>query len=167
MPDIGDDKATATTYPPESLYQGWCEEAEARGIPTSQYIIRMVEAARKDVSLDEAVSDSVQELRQQRQDLQAELERQRGRVQKLEEQLHHSEQVEILEYVEANPGAATPEIIQHVADTVPSRVASHLDLLQGEGIERREDGYYPNSNDRDAVLNHSDGDGSSERGGSE
>jgi hypothetical protein len=161
MPDIGDDKATATTYPPKSIYQGWCEEAETRSIPTSQYIIRMVEAARKDVSLDEAVSDSVQELRQQRQDLQNELDQQRRRVQKLEEQLHHSEQVDVLEYIEANPGVTVSEIIQHIADTVPSRVAGHLDLLQGESIERREGGYYPNATDENQFPSLGGADGPS------
>jgi predicted RNase H-like nuclease (RuvC/YqgF family) len=142
MPDISDDKVTATTYPPADLYAEWCVGADERNIPISQYIIRMVEAGRQEINLDTLTSDSVQELRQQRTDLQQELARERRRVEQLEQQLHHTAQVDILEYIEKNPGATTPEIIQHVADTVPSRVASHLDVLEGDAIKHGDDGYH-------------------------
>jgi predicted RNase H-like nuclease (RuvC/YqgF family) len=142
MPDISEEKAMATTYPPEDLYDEWCAEADDKNIPTSQFIIRMVEAGRQQIDLDTLTSDSVQELRQQRADLQQELNRERRRVEQLQQQRHHTAQADILEYIEDNPGATTPEIIQHIADTVPSRVASHLDILEGDTIEHREDGYH-------------------------
>jgi hypothetical protein len=47
---------------------------------------------------------------------------------------------------------ATPKIIQHIANTVPERVASHLDLLEGDALERRTNGYHISDNDADAVL---------------
>jgi len=54
----------------------------------------------------------------------------------------HTSRSKIVSYVEDNPGARTPEITQRVADTVPGRVASHLDALEGQVIEQRVDGYY-------------------------
>jgi predicted RNase H-like nuclease (RuvC/YqgF family) len=152
MPDISADKVTATTYPPETLYESWCNEADQRDIATSQYIIRMVEAGRKQVDVEELASDSIQELRQQRADLQQELEHQRSRVRELEEQLHHTAQADIVEFVEENPGAATPEIIQHIAETVPARVASHLDLLEGQALTKQDGGYHLNVDGVEAAI---------------
>jgi hypothetical protein len=57
--------------------------------------------------------------------------------------LQRSSQSEIVSFVADNPGATTPDIIQDIADSVPARVASHLDALEGDVIEQREDGYYP------------------------
>lgn len=155
MPDISEHKTTATAYPPKDLYEAWCSDANERSIAISQYIIRMVEAGRKDVDVDELVTESVQELREQRADLQQELEEHRRRVEQLEQQLHQTAQVDILEFVEQNPGTTTPEIIQHIANTVPSRVASHLDILEGKGIKQREDGYYPHNSQDRAILGES------------
>jgi len=35
-----------------------------------------------------------------------------------------------------------PEINQHVADTVPGRVAGHLDLLEEDSLEVRDGSHY-------------------------
>jgi len=54
MPDITEEKTVATTYPPESLYNSWREHADSLDLAISQYIIRMVEAGRKQVDLQES-----------------------------------------------------------------------------------------------------------------
>jgi hypothetical protein len=143
MPDITDEKAVATTYPPESLYNSWRDHADTLDLAISQYIIRMVEAGRKQVDLQETTSDTLRELRQQHTDLQRELEHQRTRNQELERQLHHTAHAEIISYVSENPGVAAPQIIQHIADTVPGRVAGYLDVLEGEELRINQGEYYP------------------------
>ncbi len=143
MPDLGPDKTMAVSYPPEELYEQWSQRAEEMNLPVSQFIIRMVEAGRKQLNLENVANDSLKELRRQRSDLQTELERERQRVQELERQLFRTAQTDIIDYIEDNPGSTTPEIIQHMADTVPSRVTSHLDALEGDLIVYREDKFYP------------------------
>ena len=143
MPELGPNKTTAVTYPPESLYGQWSDHADTLDMSISQYMIRMVEAGRQNISMEEASSESIRELLQQKADLKRELQRKEDRIQDLERQLQHTSRSKIVSYVEDNPGARTPEITQRVADTVPGRVASHLDALEGEVIEQRVDGYYP------------------------
>jgi len=143
MPDISSQKTTATCYPPESLYSTWQGHAEQLNLTTSQFLIKMVEAGRKQLNVDENSSESVRELRRQLTDLQRELERQRTRNEELERQLQHTVHSEITAYVEENPGATTPQIIQHIANTVPGRVAGYLDVLEGDTIEVTDGEYYP------------------------
>lgn len=152
MPDLSSDKTMAATYPPETLYDSWSQHADSLNMSTSQFIIRMVEAGRKQIDVEGIANESAQELRQQRSDLKSELERQRDRVSKLEKQLHYTAQADIIDFVEANPGATAPEIIQHIANTVPERVASHLDLLEGDALERGSNGYHLFEDDTDASL---------------
>lgn len=147
MPGNSDDKQTAVAYVPDGLYESWVDHADDLGVSVSRLIIQMVEAGRKDTSMDDVSTDSIRHLRQQRNDLQQEVERQRERIEDLERQLQHTAQPPIVEFVEDNPGAATAEIIQRVADTVPARVAGHLDALEGSKIEQRDDGYHPLSAD--------------------
>lgn len=112
-------------------------------MPISEFIIRMVEAGRTNISIEDASSESTRNLLQQQADLKREIQRQRDRIQDLERQLERTSQSEIVEFIDDNPGTRTPEIIQHVADTVPGRVASHLDALEGDVIEQQDDKYYP------------------------
>lgn len=132
----------ASCYPPESVYSTWCEHAEKFDMSTSQFLIRMVEAGRKNVSMDEFSTGSAREYRQQLTDLQQELERQRERNRDLERQLQHTAHTEIITYVEENPGATTPQIIQHIADTVPGRVVGHLDVLEEDTLMLDDERYY-------------------------
>lgn len=143
MPDTGDDTATVTTYPPNAVYETWKAHADELDQSISKFIVNMVEAGRKQIQMDDVATSSVQDLRRQRDDLQREVKRERKRVRELERQLHHSATAEINTFVTNNPGATTPEIIQHVADTVPVRAVSYLDLLEGDTLQHREDGYYP------------------------
>jgi hypothetical protein len=75
--------------------------------------------------------------------LKREVERQRQRNRELERELRQTAYFEIADYVEENPGTSMPQIIQHVADTVPGRVASYLDLLEEEELVVRDGRYYP------------------------
>ena len=147
MPEISSDKTTAVTYPPEPLYEQWSDHADTLDMSISQYLIRMVEAGRRNISMDEASTESISGLLQQKADLEREIQRKEERIQDLERQLQHSSRSKILSHINDNPGACTPEIIQKMADTVPGRVASHLDALEGELIEQRTDGYYPSDQD--------------------
>lgn len=142
MPEVSDDTAVATTYPSEELYESWREHADELDLTTSRFILQMVEAGRKQITLDDVASSSLQELRRRNEELQRELERQRRRAERLEHQLNQTEHTDMVSFVEKNPGASTPEIIQHMADTIPGRVAGHLDVLEGDLLERREGGYY-------------------------
>jgi len=143
VPDIAPDKISAVSYPPESLYETWSEHADSLDLSNSQFIIKMVEAGRRNISMDDASTASIRELLKERADLEKEIQRQRERIDDLERQLQHSTQSEIVSFVAENPGAQTPDIIQHMANSVPSRVAGHLDALEGDAIERHEDGYVP------------------------
>lgn len=145
MPDLGSDKTTSVAYPPKSLYDKWRDHADDLDISISYFIISMVEAGRKQVSIDGIATDSMHELRRQRSDLRAELERERQRVDELERQLHRTAYSDVVEFVADHPGASTPEIIQHIANTVPGRVADHLDLLEEDALDHRDDGYYVNN----------------------
>ena len=143
MPDLAANKTSAVAYPPQTLYDSWDEHAEDLDMSTSQFIIRMVEAGRQNISMDDASATSTRDLLQERADLKREIQRQRDRIKDLERQLQHSSQSEIVSFITDNPGTTTPDIIQDVADSVPARVASHLDALEGKVVEQRSDGYYP------------------------
>lgn len=147
MPDVSEDKQVATAYPPNELYESWVDHAEDLDMSISQYLIRMVEAGRKQVDMESVATESLHELQSRTSELQAELQHQRKRNRELERQLEFTAYTEVAEFIEANPGAETAEIIQHVADTVPGRVAAHLDLLEGDGFVERDGRYYPTSDE--------------------
>jgi hypothetical protein len=62
MPEISSDKTMAATYPPKTLYESWGQHADSLNMSTSQFIIRMVEAGRKQIDVDELADESAQEL---------------------------------------------------------------------------------------------------------
>lgn len=134
---------TAKAYPTDEQYERWKDQADDLDMSTSEFIGYMVEAGLKkfDASVDPDLEN--EELREQRNDLQRQLERSRRRIEELEELLHHTERDAIIEYVEDNPGALWDEIVTHLADTVPQRANRHLDKLEGDRLERgAADGYY-------------------------
>jgi len=143
MPELGPSKVTAVCYPPESLYNNWCAHADRLEMTTSRFIIQMVEAGRKNIDIDDVPRDSIHDLRQARIELEREVERQQEQIRDLERQLERTSRTDIVEFVEENPGVTTPEIIQQVANTVPGRVASHLDVLEGEVLTLQGGSYYP------------------------
>ncbi|SDZ92691.1 hypothetical protein SAMN04488065_1264 [Haloplanus vescus] len=160
MPDISADKQMAAAYPPEALYESWSDHADELDMPISQFIIEMVEAGRKQIDLEEYAADSIRELRDQRDDLRNEVRRQRARVEELERQLDRTARTDIVAFIEENPGATTPEIVQHAADTVPGRTIGLLDALDGRSLRERDGQYYvldePESSDSESDTDDSD-----------
>ena len=139
------DKKSAMTYPTPEQYQGWKGDAKEMDMSVSEWMQAMIEAGRKKFDAQVERDESAEQLRRQRNDLKAELDRARSRIDELETQLHHGEQEAVREFVEENPGATFDDITRHVIDTVPERVNRHLDELEGDALYVDDDGYYPES----------------------
>jgi len=139
----GDDTQPAMTYPASDQYEDWKSDAADMDMSVSEWMQAMVEAGRKKFDATVEPDETVRELREQRNDLKEELEHARGRIQKLENQLHRGERETIKEFVRNNPGATRGEIGQRLADTVPERLNPHLDALEGVELEKDGEEYYP------------------------
>jgi ElaB/YqjD/DUF883 family membrane-anchored ribosome-binding protein len=137
------DSHHAATYPSEEQYQRWQDRADDLGMSMSEFMEAMVEAGMKKFDVSVEPDETNQELRQQRNELKTELDRARDRIQELEDAVYHGERRTIKRYVEDNPGATYDEVIQHVIDTVPQRVTTHLDDLEGDELQYVDGGYYP------------------------
>lgn len=147
MTGAGDDTQPAMTYPSKEQYQQWKNHAEELGMSVSEFMSSMVEAGRKKFEVDVAPDETNQELRENRNDLKAELEHARDRIEQLEDRLHRTERMAVKEHVEKNPGATFGEITQSVGDDVPKRVMDHLDDMLGSEVRREGDYYYPAEDD--------------------
>lgn len=137
------DTQPAMTYPTEEQYSRWKDRAEAMDMSVSEWMQAMIEAGSKKFTAAVEPDETNRELRQQRNDLKTELDHARDRIDRLEDQLHRSERATVKQFIEENPGAAYPEIAQHVIDTVPERVNLHLESLQGEEIRSMDGEYHP------------------------
>ena len=113
----------------------------------SEFIEAMVEAGLKKFEPTVQPDTTNHELREQRNELKSELDRVRNRIQELEDAVYHGERQTIKRYVEANPGVTYDQVIQHVIDTVPRRVTTHLDDLEGDEIRNAGHEYYPIENE--------------------
>lgn len=140
------DSRHAATYPSEQQYQRWQDRADDLGMSMSEFMEAMVEAGLKKFDASVEPDETNQELRQQRNELKTELDRARDRIQELEDAVYHGERRTIKRYVEDNPGTTYDEVIQHVIDTVPQRVTTHLDDLEGDELRYVDGGYYPGEN---------------------
>jgi ElaB/YqjD/DUF883 family membrane-anchored ribosome-binding protein len=137
------DSKHAATYPTQQQYTCWKKRADELGMSTSEFIEAMVEAGMKKFDASATLDETNRELRQQRNELKNELDRARERIQDLEDAVYHGERQTIKEYVRANPGAEYDEIIRHVMQTVPERVTTQLDDMEGEDLLFDDDRYYP------------------------
>ena len=133
----------AATYPTEEQYQRWRTQADGRDMSMSEWMECMIEAGQKKFDVAVEPDETNQELRDQRNDLREELVRARERIDHLEDRLVRGERGTIKEFIQANPGASYAEIVQHLGNTLPSRVTNHLDDLTGRGIRVDEGAYYP------------------------
>jgi len=143
------DSRHAATYPSEEQYQRWQNRADDLGMSMSEFVEAMVEAGMKKFDATVEPDETNQELREQRNELKSELDRARDRIQELEDAVYHGERRTIKRYVEDNPGSTYDDIIQHVIDTVPQRVTTHLDDLEGDELRQEDGGYYPVDNGGD------------------
>ena len=140
------DSRHAATYPSEEQYQRWQDRADDLGMSMSEFMEAMVEAGMKKFDVSVEPDETNRELREQRNELKTELDHARDRIQELEDAVYHGERRTIKRYVEDNPGATYDEVIQHVIDTVPQRVTTHLDDLVGDELQYVDGGYYPAEN---------------------
>ena len=132
----------AATYLSEEQYERWQARAEEMGMSMSEFIESMGEAGMKKFSATVEPDETNQELREQRRQLKDELDHARSRIQELEDMVYQGERRTIERYVESNPGATYDEIIQHIIDTVPSRVTTQLGDLEGDMLRYEDEGYY-------------------------
>ena len=130
----GSDTQPAMTYPTSKQYDRWKENANQMDMSVSEWMQAMIEAGMKKFEATVEPDETVNELRQQRNDLKGELDHARDRIEKLEAQLHTSEQEKIKQTIENNPGVTIGEIGQELANTVPERLDGHLDVLQGTEV---------------------------------
>jgi ElaB/YqjD/DUF883 family membrane-anchored ribosome-binding protein len=142
-----DDTQPAMTYPTSRQYKTWKADADKMDMSVSEWMQAMIEAGRKKFDATVEPDESVEQLREQRNDLNQELEHARERIKKLETQLHTSEREKIRQFVEDNPGATVGEIGQELVDTVPERLDPHLDALEGETLIKQGDSYYSAGDD--------------------
>lgn len=133
----------AMAYPTADQYDRWKARAEELDMSVSAFMQAMVEAGLKKFDTHVNPDEPVDELREQRNDLKAELDHARTRIQRLEDRIHHGEQATIENYVQTHPGATYPEIVQHVVDTAPQRVNDHLEVMEGEALKPVDGGYHP------------------------
>lgn len=137
------DRAEATTYLKPEQYDRWKARADDLDMSTSEFIKSMVEAGMKKFDASVKPDETNRELREQRNDLKAELDRARERINKLEERLLNDERAEVRKHVEANPGTEFQSILKHVRDTAPGRVNRHIDALEGEALSAANGRFHP------------------------
>lgn len=150
MANLRDDTQPAMCYPKSRQYKEWKNFAEEMGYESvSRFMIDMVEAGYKQLNLSVENDEEVGDLRRQRNDLKEELDATRRRVEQLESQLYRSEKRSIEDYLEEQNGATFAEIVQHIIDDAPARVAQHLDEMAGTEIEHTDGQYYRTEQDND------------------
>ncbi|WP_142856377.1 hypothetical protein [Salinigranum halophilum] len=136
---------TVSTYPTEEQRDRWRERAEELGMTQSDLVASMVEAGLKasegfepGVGMDETEAD----LREQRNELREELERERARVADLEERVYRGERCEAERFVSENPGCSHSELINHLQSTVPGRMDRLTEGLVADETPDGGEGWY-------------------------
>ena len=137
------DSHHVATYLTKEQYRRWKSQANDMGMSMSEFVEAMAEAGMKKFDVDVEPDETNRELREQRNELKEELDRARDRIRELEDAVYHGERRTIERYVRENPGATYEEVIQHVIDTVPQRVTTHLDDLESDALRHEEGEYYP------------------------
>jgi len=143
MAELGNNKQQATCYPKKPQYEQWKEWADEMGYNgVSGFMTAMIEAGYKQMNLSVEYDEDTKELREQRNDLKHQLDQARRRIEELEEQLYRSERRSIIEFIDLKSEPVSfAEIVQHIVDDTPARVAQHLDGIEGDSVELVEDGY--------------------------
>lgn len=143
MPGNGPGTKYTVTYPTNEQHARWKARAKKMDRSLSGFIKEMVEAGMKKFDATVEPDATRQELRDQRDDLKAELDHSRKRISKLEDRLMRSDSAELRWYVAEHPGASFEDITDHLRATVPERANEHLTAMEGESIEVHDDAYYP------------------------
>jgi len=103
----------------------------------------MTEAGLKNFDATVEPDEDVAELREQRNDLKAQLRAARERIETLEDELHHGERRVIYDFVRDNPGCEFDDVVREVKEKAPSRIRDKLSSLEGDIIHRENGCYYP------------------------
>lgn len=115
-------------------WERWEKEIEERDFTTESAFIRaMVEAGLKKFERPVDPDESLADLREHRNDLKRELDRTRGRVERLEEQLFHTDQAAAARYLQENPEAGFDAVLNHLEVTLPRRLTRFFDELEAAG----------------------------------
>jgi HSP90 family molecular chaperone len=143
MTEVGEDTQPAMCYPHRQQYEEWQTRAERNGYNSlSQFMIEMIEAGSKEIEISVALDENQAELRSQRNELREQLRKARNRIAELEDEVYSGERQEILNLLaEQTDGATFAEIVQHLIDDAPARVAQQLDEMEGADLTRENNRY--------------------------
>lgn len=143
MTEVGEDTQPTMCYPHQKQYEEWKKRAERNGYDSlSRFMIEMVEAGSKKIELSVAPDENHAELRSQRNELKEQLQTARDRIAELENKVYSGERQEITNFLAKKPDGATfAEIVQHLIDDAPARVAQQLDEMEGEDLTRKNNRY--------------------------
>lgn len=125
--------AQVATYPEDTQKARWKRNADALGVSLAEYVEMMVEAGNKNFTARTDRDETSDELRQQRNELRAEVRRLRSRVDTLEDRLYGGEREEIIEFVRDEEPVPEGEIVNRVVQTANRRVPSILDSFEADG----------------------------------
>lgn len=143
--ELGDDTKYAVCYPSISQYEQWVDHADRMGYDSvSQFMTEMIEAGYTQIDSTVTYDEETSELRTQRNELKQELDAARERIENLEEQLYRGERRSILQFLaQKETGASFAEIVQHLINDTPARVAEILEEMEAEQIESVNGRYQP------------------------
>lgn len=143
MTEVGEDTQPAMCYPHRQQYEEWQTRAERNGYNSlSQFMIEMIEAGSKEIEISVTLDENQAELRSQRNELREQLRKARNRIAELEKEVYSGERQEIINFLaEQTDGATFAEIVQHLVDDAPARVAQQLDEMEGEDLIRENNRY--------------------------
>lgn len=143
MTELSDDTKYAVCYPSVNQYEQWEDQAEQMGYNSvSRFMTEMVEAGYKQLNGSITYDEETGELRTQRNELKRELDSARERIEVLEQRLYRGERRAILEFLsQQDCGATFAEIVQHIIDDTPARVARVLEELEADKIESDGESY--------------------------
>ena len=151
MTEISEETKYAVCYPTVPQYEQWENRAEQMGYKSvSRYMTEMVEAGYAQLDNSITYDERKSELRKQRNELKRELDDSRDRIARLEEQVYRGEYNTILEFVkEQDSGVTFAEIVQHVIDDTPARVAEILDQMETDQVRVTDGLYHSREDDTD------------------
>jgi len=141
--ELSDDTKYAVCYPSIPQYEQWTDRAEEMGYNSvSRFMTEMVEAGYKQLSSSITYDEETSELRAQRNELKRELDTSRERIKHLEERLYRGERRAIIQFLtEQEAGASFAQIVQHLIDDTPARVAEMLEDMEADQIESTDGNY--------------------------
>ena len=153
MTELSEDTKFAACYPSVTQYELWEDQSEQMGYNSvSQFMIEMIEAGHKQLTSSITYDEETSELRAQRNELKRELDASRERIDQLEERLYRGERRAILRFLsEQEDGVPFAEIVQHVIDDTPARVAEILEEMESEQIESSDGNYHVVGGDFDEL----------------